>query len=92
MSFLCIDCKYYKGHPHDNKGLFSQCTHPTAACKSRVNGRDIYPSCSLERLFTGVCGPEAKNFEPAPPPSPKSNPLKDALLRLMSLLKSGVKG
>ena len=76
MSKLCIDCKFYDAIPGDRDGVFSRCTHPESSCKSRVNGRVIHPSCSMERLVTGMCGPNAKNFEPAPEPEPKQTFVK----------------
>lgn len=79
MSKLCIDCRYYSSTKGDRDGVFSRCTNPKSSVKSRVNGRDIHPSCSSERLMTGVCGPEAKNFEPAPEPPPKKTVLETVL-------------
>jgi len=52
---LCIDCVYHK------KGV---CRNSSMSQYSRVDGKydDIY--CAVARLNMGVCGEEARGFQP----------------------------
>lgn len=67
QSKLCVYCKHCKREPLDKEGMWCVCTHPSVGYVSKVSGKVRYPSCSLERLNSGVCGPCGNNFEPAPP-------------------------
>lgn len=66
QSKLCVDCKYCDRAAHDTDGLWCVCTHPSVGYVSKVNGKKRYPTCSLERLNSGACGPCGNNFEIAP--------------------------
>jgi hypothetical protein len=61
---LCKDCKYLNSH----MDIIFTCNHPEVSNKrSLVDGTIIHETCSVARLPSwGVCGPDAKLFEPKP--------------------------
>lgn len=62
---LCKDCRYCEmtWHTIFDENLV-RCWHPLVVETSPISGRKIPRFASVQREFSYLCGPNARNFEP----------------------------
>lgn len=60
---FCKDCKWYKRNSVD-PGEFLKCWQPSIITFNKVSGKARGAWCDIERKSHGMCGKEAKLFEP----------------------------